>query len=107
MIRSSDHDLHQHGEDGERSGVGESDSDGCFDEHGFRLLIRGRGLGETRGRRELRASGRDVHQHDKNGQRRGVGESDSGGCFDEHGSNLLVQGRRYARGLLGAQLLRL
>ena len=45
-----------------------------------------------------------MHQHDKDGERRGVGKSDSGGCFDEHGSSLLIQGRRNVRGLHGAQL---
>ena len=91
VVRSSGDDLHQHGEDDERRGVGEPDSLCGFDKHGSRLLVRGRGRG-TRGRRESRASDDGVHQHDENGQRRGVCESDPGGCFDEHGSSLLGKG---------------
>ena len=59
---------------------------------------------DARGRHAMESSGDDEHQHGKDDERRGVGESDSGGCFDEHGSNLLIQGRRNVRGLHGAQL---
>ena len=44
-MESSGDDEHQHGEDDERRGIRESDSDGCFGEHDFSLLIEGRGTG--------------------------------------------------------------
>jgi len=37
-------------------------------------------------------SGHDVHQHDERGKRHGIGEPDPGGCFYEHGVDLLIQG---------------
>ena len=54
--RSSGDDLHQHGEDDERRGVGDSDSDGWLRRTWLQAPDPGPRGGETRGRRESRAS---------------------------------------------------